>query len=137
MINGVNGGVKFAESLMCAGWEAKSPKRQKAAGKCPSVVRLRRRIQIRILAHLRWHLFAFFFVIHERFAVAEMAAFDAALRFAEQMARRSSNGPGDCLAALGQLSRLFGPRPVQQDVVVERQVLAVRAGIALAAAAAD
>src|SRR5689334_22664431 len=45
--------------------------------------RLTGRIQIGILAHLALHFLALFFVIEQNLAIAEMAAFDLALRFVE------------------------------------------------------
>lgn len=43
-----------------------------------------RRIQVGILADFKLHLGAFFFVMHEHHAIAEVFAFDATLRFAKQ-----------------------------------------------------
>jgi len=45
-----------------------------------------RRVEVRILAHLALHLFAFLFEIHQLTSAAEVAAFDLALRAAEQAA---------------------------------------------------
>ena len=54
------------------------------SGRATLTYSLARRIEIRILAHLPLHLLAFFFVVEQHLAVAEVAAFDFALGFVEQ-----------------------------------------------------
>ena len=61
--------------------------------------RLAGRIQIRILAHLPLHFLALFFVIEQNLAVAEVAAFDFALRFVEERFEAGDR------AAAGEIAR--------------------------------
>ena len=51
---------------------------------CELTASLPRRIQIRVLAHRALHLLAFFFVVEQHLAVAEVSAFDFALCLVEE-----------------------------------------------------
>ena len=77
------------------------------------------------------------FVVEHHLAVAEVAAFDPSLGFAEE--RLEAFDAGRSLRRRGFLRRsdFLRAEAAEQDFVVEREELAVGAGIALAAAAAD
>ena len=95
-----------------------------------------RRVQIRVLAHLPLHLLAFFLEVHQRPALAEMAALDLPLRLAEEPAQAIERAGRPSRPRPSSLSRLLRSQPGQEQVVVQGQVLAVRARVALAAATA-
>ena len=96
------------------------------------------RIQIGILAHLPLHFLALFFVVEQNLAVAEMSAFDFSLRFVEERFETGDQPvPRVGFAASIQLGRLLGAEGRFENFVVEREELAVGAGIALPAATSD
>lgn len=60
------------------------PERRCAGSRADQENALLRRIQVGILADFKLHFGAFFFVMHEHHAIAEVFAFDATLRLAKQ-----------------------------------------------------
>ena len=72
----------------------------------PAYPLVARRVEIGILAHLPLHLLAFFLEVHQRLALAEVAALDFFLCFAEQLAElvegavlEATGEPGEILVA--------------------------------------
>ncbi len=84
----------------------------------------------------RWVFFRSFskYIIALRWRKWRCSTFFWALRNSRA---RWSNGPADCSPSSLQLDRFLGPEPGQQQIVVQGEILAEGAGVALPAAAPD
>ena len=97
-----------------------------------------RSIKIWVLPHLPLHFLPLFFVVEKYLAVAEVISLDFALGFVEQRFETGDRAAaGQLFAPFFELFGLLRAEGGEQDFVVKREKLPVRAGIALPAAAAD